>query len=200
MKNILLSILTIGICSVVMAQEFDKNLSGAKSAYSAGNLEDTRFNLENALRDIDVAIGKEVMKVLPTTIGGLAYNAKEDNVSGMSSSFAGLFVHRTYGAPEGKKANIDVVSDSPIMAGISAILTMPAIMHSDPNQKVIKVQGYKTLLTKQVDEAGETSSYDVQIPFGSSMLTLHYDGNITEAEIIKLANTIPIEKIIAIAQ
>jgi len=201
MKNLILSMLTIGLCTVVMAQEFDKSLASAKSAYSSGNLEDARFNLENALREVDVAIGKEVMKVLPTTLGTLAYNAKEDNVTGMSASFAGLFVHRTYGTAQDKNAYIDIVSDSPMMAGISAILSMPMVMNSgDNNQKVIKVQGYKTLLTKQADENGQVTGYDVQTPFGNSMLTLHYNGNISEAEITKLANTIPIEKIVSVAQ
>lgn len=201
MKNIILSILTLGLCTVVMAQEFDKSLASAKAAYSSGNLEDARFNLENALREVDVAIGKEVMKVLPTTLGTLPYNAKEDNVTGMSASFAGLYVHRTYGTAQDKNAYIDIVSDSPMMAGINAILSMPMIMNSgDNNQKVIKVQGYKTLLTKQADENGQVTGYDVQTPFGNSMLTLHYSGNITEAEITKLANSIPIEKIVSVAQ
>lgn len=201
MKNLILSILTLGLCTVVMAQEFDKSLASAKAAYSSGNLEDARFNLESALREVDVAIGKEVMKVLPTTLGTLAYNAKEDNVTGMSASFAGLYVHRTYGTAQDKNAYIDIVSDSPMMAGISAILSMPMIMNSgDNNQKVIKVQGYKTLLTKQADENGQVTGYDVQTPFGNSMLTLHYSGNITEAEITKLANSIPIEKIVSVAQ
>jgi hypothetical protein len=201
MKNLILSILTLGLCTVVMAQEFDKSLASAKSAYSSGNLEDARFNLENALREVDVAIGKEVMKVLPTTLGTLSYNSKEDNVTGMSASFAGLYVHRTYGTAQDKNAYIDIVSDSPMMAGISAILSMPMIMNSgDSNQKVIKVQGYKTLLTKQADENGQVTGYEVQTPFGNSMLTLHYSGNITEAEITKLANSIPIEKIVSVAQ
>lgn len=201
MKNLLLSILTLGLCTVVMAQEFDKSLANAKSAYNSGNLEDARFNLENALREVDVAIGKEVMKVLPTTLGTLPYNSKEDNVTGMSASFAGLYVHRTYGTPQEKNAYIDIVSDSPMMAGISAILSMPMIMNTgDGTQKVIKVQGYKTLLTKQADENGQVMGYDVQTPFGNSMLTLHYSGNITEAEITKLANSIPIEKIVSVAQ
>lgn len=201
MKNLMLSILTLGLCTVVMAQEFDKSLASAKSAYNSGNLEDARFNLENALREVDVAIGKEVMKVLPTTLGTLPYNSKEDNVTGMSASFAGLYVHRTYGTAQDKNAYIDIVSDSPMMAGISAILSMPMIMNTgDGTQKVIKVQGYKTLLTKQADENGQVTGYDVQTPFGNSMLTLHYSGNITEAEITKLANTIPIEKIVSVAQ
>ena len=190
----------LSLCTLVMAQEFDKSLASAKAAYSSGNLEDARFNLENALREVDIAIGKEVLKVLPTTVGTLAYNAKDDNVTGMSSSFAGLYVHRTYGTAEDKNANIDIVSDSPMLAGINAILSMPIAMGGDGSQKVIKVQGYKTLLTKQSDENGKVSGYDVQTPFGNSMLTLHYTGNITEAEITKLANSLPLEKIISIAQ
>jgi len=201
MKKIILSILTVSLCTAVTAQDFDKSVASAKSAYSSGNLEDARFNLENALHDVDVAIGKEVMKVLPTTLGTLAYNTKDDNVTGMSSSFAGLFVHRTYGTAEDKNAYIDIVSDSPMMAGINAILSMPMVMNSgDGSQKVIKVQGYKTLLTRQSDDTGKVTGYEVQTPFGNSMCTLHYNGTITEAEITKLANGIPIEKIIAIAQ
>jgi hypothetical protein len=201
MKNLILSILTLGLCTVVMAQDFTASMSGAKTAYASGNLEDARFNLESALREVDVAIGKEVMKVLPTTLGTLAYNPKDDNVTGMSSSFAGLYVHRTYGTVEGKKATLDIVSDSPMMAGINAILSMPMVMNTgDGSQKVIKVQGYKTLLSKQSDENGQVTGYDVQTPFGNSMLTLHYDGNISEAEIVKLANAVPLEKIISIAQ
>jgi hypothetical protein len=201
MKNLILSILAIGVCTIVIAQDFDKSTASAKSAYAAGNLEDARFNLENALREVDAAIGREVMKVLPTTLGTLAYNTKEDNVTGASGGFAGLYVHRTYGTGENKNAYIDIISDSPMMAGISAILSMPAIMNNaESGQKVIKVQGYKTLLTKQTGENGETTGYDVQTPFGNSMLTLHYSGNISEAEITKLANALPIEKIVSIAQ
>jgi len=201
MKKLILSILTVSLCIAVTAQEFDKSVASAKSAYSSGNLEDARFNLENALREVDIAIGKEVMKVLPTTLGTLAYNTKDDNVTGMSSSFAGLFVHRTYGTAEDKNAYIDIVSDSPMLAGINAILAMPMVMNSgDGSQKVIKVQGYKTLLTRQADDTGKVTGYEAQTPFGSSMCTLHYNGNITEAEITKLANSIPLEKIISIAQ
>jgi hypothetical protein len=184
-----------------MAQNFDQSLASAKSSYSSGNLEDARYNLENALREVDVAIGREVMKVLPTALGALTYNAKDDNVSGQSASFAGLFVHRTYGTAEDKNAKIEIISDSPMLAGINAILSMPMVMNSgDGSQKVIKVQGYKSLLNRQADETGKVTGYDVQTPFGNSMLTLHYTGNITEADIEKLANSIPLEKIIAIAQ
>jgi hypothetical protein len=184
------------------AQEFEKNLASARAAYNSGNLEDARFNLEGALREIDIAIGKEIMKVLPTSLGGLAYNAKEDNVTGTSAALiGGLYVHRTYGKPEAKHVALEIISDSPLMAGVNAILSMPMIMNSsDGTQKVIKVQGYKTLLTKRTNENGQTVGYDVQTPFGNSMLTLNCTGVTSEAEATQLANSIPLEKVIKIAQ
>ncbi|MBX2944351.1 MAG: hypothetical protein KF725_00855 [Cyclobacteriaceae bacterium] len=204
MKNIFLSLVTIGLCITMMAeaQEFDKSLASAKASYNSGNLEDARFNLENALREIDAAIGREILKVLPTTLGGMNSDVKNDQVTGMSGGLVGgLYVHRVYGNTETKSATLDIISDSPLMAGINAILAMPMIMNSgDSNQKVVKVQGYKSLLTREYDENNLTTGYQVQTPFGNSMLTLDYNGNISEAEVLKLANSLPLERIIKLAQ
>lgn len=204
MKNIFLCLITIGLCVTMMAeaQEFDKSLASAKSAYNSGNLEDARFNLENALREIDAAIGREILKVLPASLGGgLTSDAKNDQVTGMSGGLTGgLYVHREYGSQD-KSATVDIISDSPLMAGVNAILAMPMIMNSgDSNQKVVKVQGYKSLLTREVDENNQTSGYQLQTPFGSSLLTLDYNGAISEADLLKIANTLPLEKIITLAQ
>lgn len=203
MKNVFLCLITIGLCMTMMAeaQEFDKSLASAKSAYNSGDLEDARFNLENALREIDAAIGREILKVLPTSLGGLNSNSKNDQVTGMSGGLTGgLYVHREYGN-QNKSATVDIISDSPLMAGVNAILSMPMIMNSgDSNQKVVKVQGYKSLLTREVDENNQTSGYQLQTPFGSSLLTLDYNGAISEADLLKVANSLPLEKIIALAQ
>lgn len=204
MKNIFLSLITIGLCITMMAeaQEFDKSLASAKSAYSAGNLEDTRFNLENALREVDATIGREILKVLPTTLGGLNSDTKNDQVTGMSGGITGgLYVHRAYGNQAEKNVALDIISDSPMIAGINAILSMPSVMGTgNSDQKVVKVQGYKSLLTREADENGQTTGYQLQTPFGNSLLTLDYNGNVSEAEMVKLGDSLPIEKIIKLAQ
>jgi hypothetical protein len=81
---------------ITQAQDFDKNLSAARTSYSSGNLQDSRFAMEQMLRDLDIQIGKEILKMLPTKMGALTANEKEDNLNG--SGGMGLFVHRTYGA------------------------------------------------------------------------------------------------------
>jgi hypothetical protein len=70
----------------------------------------------------------------------------------------------------------------------------------DSNQKVVKVQGYKSLLNRKVDENNQTSGYTLQTPFTGSMLTMDYSGAISEADFLKYANTLPFEKIIKFAQ
>jgi hypothetical protein len=201
MRNLFILLFILG-GSAAFSQDFNKSLASARTSYSSGNLEDARFNLENALREIEITIGKEILKVLPTTLGGMNYNVKEDNVSAMTGGLAGgLYVHRTFGNPAEKNASLDVISDSPLMAGVNAILSMPMVMNSgDSGQKVIKIQGYKSLLTRLADDTGQVTGYDVQTPFGNSMLTLHYAGNTTEAEVTQLANSLPLEKIIKLAK
>jgi hypothetical protein len=72
MKKIIIFMLAvIGVTSVT-AQDFDKNIATARTAYSSGNLQDSRFAMEQILRDLDMAIGKEILKVLPTKIGSLS--------------------------------------------------------------------------------------------------------------------------------
>lgn len=204
MKNIFFSLITLGLCMTMIAeaQEFEKSLASAKTAYNSGNLEDARFNLESALREVDAAIGREILKILPTTLGGMASDTKNDQVTGMSGGITGgLYVQRTYGIEQDKNATIDIISDSPLIMGINAILTMPVIMNTgDSNQKVVKVQGYKSLLTREVGDNEQTTGYLLQIPFASSLLSLDYTGTISETEMLKHAEAIPLEKIVRLAQ
>ncbi len=201
MKTIFL-LISFCVSTFLFAQEVEKHLAGARTAYNSGNLEDARFNLENALREIDVAIGKEILKVLPATLAGLPANTKDDNVTGTTMTIAsGLYVHRTYGKPDGKNITLDIISDSPLMGAVNAILSMPFVMNTgDGTQKVIKVQGYKTLLTKRTNENGQTAGYDVQTPFGNTLLTLYCNGITSEAEATQIANAVPLERIIKLAQ
>lgn len=193
----------IFICTYVQGQEVEKNLDEAKSAYKSENYEDARFALQQALVEIDKEIGKQILAVLPESMGGLKYNVNNEQVTGMSSGYVGLFVSRSFGtAEDGKTSDIQVISDSPMLAGINAILAMPTFVAGmgDPNQKRIKVDGYKGLLQKNVAEDGTITSFDVQIPFGSSLLSVNFKGFSNENDVIAMTNTIPISKVVGITK
>ena len=199
MKKLSTTIIILMACTVAaMAQEFDKNIASAKSAYGAGNLEDTRFALQQALHELDIVIGKEILKQLPTKLGADNYNEKDDNVTGGAGVATGLYVHRTYGEQSG--SSIDVINNSPLITSINAILAIPFIGNSgDGAQKVVKIQGYKAVLNRDEDEATSKTGYTLQIPMNNTLLTMEMDDT-TENEIQALANTIPLAKIAQMAQ
>jgi hypothetical protein len=76
---------------------------------------------------------------------------------------------------------------------------MPGFMTSDENQKRIKIEGYKALLTRNADNEG-TVSYDLQMPFSGSLLTFQCTGIEDENEVIGMANSIPVDEIVTIAR
>jgi len=197
-KYIVMTLLVVPM--LASAQDFDKNLASARTAYGAGKLEDARFAMEQMLRDLDIAIGKEIMKMLPTKLAALNYDAKADNVTGGSGTLVGLFVHREYGA-DPKKGNIEIMNNSPMITSLSMILSNPVMggMMRDENQKQIKVQGYKALLTKSMNAETGKTNYELQVPMNNTLVTLKMDDT-NEGEITAQANTIPLAKIAQIAQ
>lgn len=199
MKLCLIVLVCFALPLAAWGQEFDKNLATARTSYSAGNLENTRFALEQMLRDLDMAIGREVLKLLPAKAGSLSMVEKEDNVTGTGGGM-GLYVQRYYGAAP-KRASIEIINNSPLINTLQAFLTMPMVggMMRDENQKVIKVQGYKAQLNKTLDSETNKTDYELLIPINNTLVTVRMDES-TEAEVTAFANTIPLQKIGQIAQ
>jgi hypothetical protein len=198
MKKIFLSLVITSLCAAAIAQDFNKNLASARTAYSGGDLENSRFAMQQMLNDLDVIIGKEVLKMLPAKFDTYAAIAKNDNVTA-NTGFAGVAIHRDYGT-EAKMVKLDIMGNSPLVGSLNAILALPFVGNSsDGSQKQIKVQGYKGILQKNVDSETNKTEYTVQIPLNSSLLTLVVpDSN--EAEATKFANMLPVQQIAKMVQ
>jgi len=198
MKKIAIFITAICLSTVGFSQDFNKNIATARNAYSGGNLEDARFAMQQMLNDLDIIIGKEVLKMLPAKMGAFASNAANDNVTA-NTGLAGVIIHRDYGA-EDRKVNLDMMSNSPLVASINAILSIPFMGNSgDGTQKVVKIDGYKGMLQKTVDEQTKRTDYTLQVPIGSTLLTFTAP-NSTEDEVVRMANTIPLSQITKLVQ
>ena len=166
-------VLSCLMASNIKAQDAAAKLNEADAAYSSKNLDNTRYALQQALIEINKAVGKDILDLLPQKITDIDVVPKEDNVSG-SSGFAGLFVNRSYGQGV-KNAKIEIISDSPMLSGLNAMLSMPMIMgNSNPNEKRMKISGYKAMLQKSTDST--SVSYTLQIPLNQALFTLHTKG------------------------
>lgn len=194
----LLTLALFGMTSMAIGQDFNKNISTAKASYASGDLENSRFAMQQALNDIDLLVGKEMLKILPAKLETLNSNVKSDNVT-VNTGFSGVVVHRDYGT-DAKRVNLDIISNSPLVASINAILSIPFVGNSsDGTQKVIKIQGYKAVMQKNVNAETNTAEFTVQIPVNSTLITLTVP-NSTEAEITRFANLIPVAQIAKMVQ
>jgi hypothetical protein len=201
MRKTIYTLALVVLClltSNVKAQDATAKLNEADASYSSKNLENTRYALQQALIEINKAVGKDILELLPRTISDLQVVPKEDNVSG-AAGFAGLFVNRTYVLGE-KNVKIEIISDSPMLAGLNAMLSMPMIMgNTDPSQKRMKISGYKAMLQKSTSD--ETNvSYTLQIPLNQALFTLQVKGIPAENDVINMANGLPLDQIAKLAQ
>ncbi|MGV3642517.1 MAG: hypothetical protein ACO1NZ_18485 [Adhaeribacter sp.] len=179
-------------------QDFTKNLSSARTAYASGNLSQSRFAMEQMLRELDGAIAKEVLKLLPTKMDALAANIQDDNTTA-TGSYLGLYVQRSYGKA-GKTATVDVVNNSPLITSLNALLAIPFVANAgDGSQKVVRIQGFKAVMHKNQDSSTGKLDYDLQIPMQNTLVTFKMEDT-KEADMIRLANTLPLEKIAALAK
>lgn len=191
------------VCSFILfgaqgfAQNFASDISNAKSSYAAGKLEDSHFALLQAMQELDMIIGKEVLKLLPEKMENYSYNTKDDNVTS-NAGFIGTTIHRSYG--DSDNVDLSIIGNSPLVSTLNAFLNTPLLggMMSNGKNKIIKIQGYKGQMTRDDGDNGQ-ANYTIQIPLGNSLITF-VGKNTTDKQIQDWANTIPFQKIAKLIQ
>lgn len=196
-KNFFLIVLLV--CTGAQAQDFKNNLATAKTSYQAGKLQDTHFALQQIMQDLDITIGKEVLKLLPTSIDTLQSITREEQVNG-SSNFAGVTIRKMYGTGT-KKAELNITINSPLLTTLNAYITSPLMgsFGGDPNSRILKVGGYKGKLSREQGVTEADTRYKLEIPLSNALFSFELN-NTTESEILKWANSIPMDKIATIIQ
>lgn len=199
MKKILIAIFLFAAFAAPAQQDFPNYISTARTSYTSGKLEDAHFALQQALAELDIIIGKEVLKLLPAKMDTASVNMKDDHVTS-NAGFIGSTIHRSYGAGLQTKADLEIINNSPLIGTISMFLNTPMLggMMRDENTKVVKVQGYKARLEKQ-DAGAANPTYVLQMPFHTALVTFTVH-NSSETEILAMLNTIPFEQIAKLIQ
>jgi hypothetical protein len=198
MKKILITLIAGCIGLSAFAQSFKEAVGKAQATYAGGNLEDAHFSLMQAMQELDMIIGKEVIKLLPAKLEERTANAPQDEVTS-NIGFIGATIRRTYGTSP-KLADLSIISNSPMIAMLNTVLNAPLLggMMADANNKTVKVQGYKGRLTGSELSEGK-KKYELQIPLGSALVTLSVE-DCTEGQIMAMANTLPMQQIAKLVQ
>lgn len=201
MKKLSIFFAGIILSNFVFAQaDYTKYVATARTSFAKPDLEDTRYNLMLALQQLDMKVGQEILKILPEKMDSLTAQKKKDNVLANSAGWIGTTIHREYGINPLNKVDVDIVSNSPMVASLNAWLNNPMFAQMG-GRKSMKVDGYKGSYTFENVETTDTSGKaiskprsEMQIPIFSSLVTIKCE-NMKEDDFVKMLNTLPISKI-----
>jgi hypothetical protein len=198
-RLLILSVLFFEMIKVHAQDEFGKRLSEARAAFAANKLGDTRFAMQQMMQEIDINIGKSILKSLPLKVESWSVNIANDHVSG-ASGFFGVVVHRDYGTIDstGTPFSVEVINNSPVLVGLNALLSLPVMVNGDI-RKVVKIAGYKALIEPSSTEFGPTGGHYIQISIGSTLITLNLNKGSME-QVQKIAESMPIAEIAKLSQ
>jgi hypothetical protein len=196
----LISILfLLGYVTLVSAQDVEKYISQANSAYASGQLDVSRNAIQDALRELDIKIGNEIIAMLPATINGMGSSANQDNITDASTGMVGLMVNREW-TRETESLDFSIMGNSPLLTGINAMLAMPMMLGANANQKKITVEGYKALFEKRIDENNQVQGYNLMVPVNNSLIQFEYSGTASENDFMNMVGQVPIRNILALVQ
>jgi hypothetical protein len=168
------------------------NVGDARSSYGNKKYNDARFAIRQAILGIEMEIGEEILKGLPTSISNLPKLDEEDRVTSSGIGFVGLMIERTYRSDD-KQLKVTVGNDSGLLTAANMYLMSGAYGTSstDQSHKTVRVNDYRGVL-----EYDDYSGYKLSVPFGqSSIMVLEALNFEREAEIMSAAEKIDIENI-----
>lgn len=197
-KYIIIIAVCIAFSSAGNAQHFNKHITTARTAYQSQHLEQAHSALQQAMQELDMQIGKEVIRLLPLQVDTLKAVTANDQVTA-NMGFTGATILRQYGQGA-RNAEVSIISNSPMVAVLNNLFNMPVIPGiSDPNVQTTRVQGYKARLERREGDSAGTYHYELQVPLGSALISFRVN-NTTDQQILVLANTLPLAAIVKLIQ
>lgn len=172
--------------------DVNNSIKSAKTAYDAKNYVDARYSVRQAILDVELEIGQNILKSFPDKADGLSKDEKEDLVNSSGVGFSGLTIQRVY-RTESKELSVNIMNDAVMLMGINMYLNNPGYASNDNENKAKQVQfnEYRGLL--QYDKG---SGYTLSVPFGQNSLFVVKGVNYkNENELMTAAKLFDLEKI-----
>ena len=154
MKKAIALILILSLGMVLpLAASADDTLDAIEQGldlYKKGKFSKAIGELEFALAQLRQKKAEALEKLFPPAPEGWSINKSN---SGSSGGAAGMFgggvsASRAYRQTSGKgQATIEVISDSPMMQGMAAMLQNPMFLQGNKGSKLIRFKGEKAILT-----------------------------------------------------
>lgn len=171
-----------------------QNLDDAEKAYKAKGYGDARYAVQQAMLGVELEIGNQILKSLPSSINGLNKVDTEDQVASSGWGWAGLMIERKYRDSKDKQFTVTIANNSAWMSAITVYMNNAGYAQQtggQQNWKQTKIKGYRAII-----EFEQGSGYKLSVPIGQSSLVVFQGINFaTEADMMSAANVVDIDGI-----
>lgn len=170
-----------------------ENLASAETAFKGSNYGETRYAIQQAMLGVELQIGQDILKSLPTTLAGLKADSLQDQVTSTGWGWAGLTIQRVYVTGE-KQLTFSVANNAIWMQAINMYLANGGYAQTSGGQqnwKQTKLKGHKAVI-----EYSDNSGYKLTVPLGQTSLLMYEGINFaSEQEMMTAAGQIDIDAI-----
>ena len=169
-------------------------MADAESAHAAKKYSDSRYALQQALMGVEIQLGNQILKSLPTTSDGLDADLTKDVVMSTQWGWSNLSIQRVWKNKSDKQLTM-TVGNAGLYAGLAAMYftnaTMVETSNAKQNFKQIKVKGNKAIIQYE-----DSTGYTLIVSLGqSSMIVWECINFANEQEVMNTANSFDIDGI-----
>jgi len=148
------------------ADEVTDQLDVAREAYEAGNLSQSVDELNYAISQIQEKLNSSYVKLLPEPLEGWTASEATSATGGLAALGGGTTMTRSYSSSDGGSVEIQVIANSPLIQGMSMMLSNPMLMQMDPSTKPYRYKGSKGM----IKHAAGSSDYQISLMVGNSIM------------------------------
>lgn len=170
-----------------------QQMTEAETEHAAKNYSDARYSLQQALMGVEIQLGRQILKSLPTTIVALPVDTLQDRVMSTQWGWSNLSIQRVY--KSGDKQLTTTIGNAGIYSGLAMMYFGNASMMEangdKQNFKQVKVKGNKAIIQYE-----DSKGYTLIVSIGqASMIVWECINFANEQEVMSAANSFDIDGI-----
>ena len=173
----------------VMAQ-----IADAEKAHNAGNFNDARYSVQQALMGVEIQLGREILKSLPSTVNGMDKDTAANIVMSNNWGWNNLTIQTVYNQKPEKQMTITIGNNSMYSGLANVYFGNTAYVQAndkDQNVKQTKVKGYKAVI-----QYSDNKGYTLLVSLGQTALIVWECVNFKdEDDVMKTASEFDIDGI-----
>ena len=184
--------LLLSASTATPADDVTDQLDVAREAYEAGNLSQSVDELNYAIAQIQEQLNNSYVKLLPEPLAGWTAEAAAAQAGGMAILGGGTSMSRKYSNVSGGTVEIQVYANSPMIQGMSMMLSNPMLMQMDPSSKMYRYKGNKGV----IKHAAGSSSYEISLLLKNTiMVQISGDGLADKAPVVDYLKAMDLDAI-----